>query len=293
LAAAAASVSADSVDQYVAGFEVETLAPDLYVLRSAPGGNVLVYAAPDGAVLVDAQDGSLSDSLLVALAELDAGLPEVVINTHYHWDHIGGNGALLANGALAIAHENVPIQAAVDTLIEALDWHREAADSASLPNRLLATDTTLLAASGPIEVNHRPAAHTDGDLTVRVVAPNVIHTGDLVEVDAYPFIDWWAGGSLDGLIAAVDAILEESDEKTVFVPGHGPTVDRTFVLEYRAMLATIKTELEAAVAAGQSWEEIRDLGITAAFDDANGGPRRGRQFLGVLYLGLQDAPGGE
>lgn len=287
------SASPESTTRQLAGFEVEEVGPDLYVLRSPPGGNILVYAGPENVLIVDAQDGDLADSLAVALNELGAGNPDLVINTHYHWDHIGGNGAMMKGGAVALAHVNVPIQAAIDTLIEGLDWHREAADPASLPNRLVAADTVLPARSGHIEVAHRSAAHTDGDLTVFFTSANVLHTGDLVEVDAYPFVDWWAGGSLDGLIAAVDSILVQSDENTVIVPGHGRTVDRSFVREYRAMLATVRTEMQAAIAAGRSWDEIREMGITTAFDDANGGPRRGRQFLGVLYLGLREAPGGD
>ena len=139
-----------------------------------------------------------------------------------------------------------------------------------------------------IEVFGFTDAHTDGDLAVFFRDDNVLHTGDIVEVGAYPFIDWWGGGTLAGTITAVDRLLQLCDADTKIVPGHGPVVDREHVVAYREMLVTVQQRVRDAIAAGATLDEVMDAGFTREFDDARRGERAGRRFVGVLYLGLSN-----
>jgi glyoxylase-like metal-dependent hydrolase (beta-lactamase superfamily II) len=113
-----------------------------------------------------------------------------------------------------------------------------------------------------------------------------LHTGDIVEVGAPPFIDWWAGGTLDGMIAAVDWILRQSNARTRIVPGHGKIVDRAWVARYRDMLATVGERARAALGAGKSRQEFADSNPCAEWIDLLGGASGARRFAVQVHFGL-------
>jgi Zn-dependent hydrolases, including glyoxylases len=102
---------------------------------------------------------------------------------------------------------------------------------------------------------HADSAHTSGDAVIWFRDANVIHTGDIVELGAPPFLDWWGGGTLDGMIRGVDLVLAHADDKTRIVPGHGWVTNRSEVATYRKMLVTMRERTLAAIGAGQSVEQ--------------------------------------
>jgi glyoxylase-like metal-dependent hydrolase (beta-lactamase superfamily II) len=121
-----------------------------------------------------------------------------VVFTHYHEDHTQGMAHWKAQGAFAVAHQNVAIEMKKDTTIADRNWRRTPAAPEALPT-LDFRDSLMLDVSGSrIWLHHPPPAHTNGDAVVIVPWANVIHTGDLVEPGAPPFIDYWTGGSLQG-----------------------------------------------------------------------------------------------
>jgi cyclase len=266
-------------------FSVEQLSDRLYLIRGHPGGNVLVWNHENGALLVDAQSASVADSLERVLRGIGVDTVRIIVNTHYHEDHIGGN-AEIGRGAVIVAHRNVRLRAVVDTTIDELGWHREPAAPDDLPSLELHGDATYRLGDATAEFILLDPAHTDGDLAVVFPEENVIHTGDVVEVGAYPFIDWWGGGSLDGTIDAVQALLQVGTASTRYVPGHGSVVDGDYLRRYRAMLAEVRDGVSAAIARGEGLEATMDLGLTAVWDDERGGTRAGRRFVGVVFLGL-------
>ncbi len=284
--AALVAVPAMGVSGQEVHFVTEELLPDLYLVRGDPGGNVVVKIGNDGLVVVDAQSANVADSLVNAIRAFTAEPLALVINTHYHEDHIGGNGVLRDQGAVTFAHANVRRRAVVDTTIDELGWHREAALPRNIPQVDIAAGDVIRIAEGDVLLLAFGQAHTDGDLAVFFRDANVIHTGDLVEVDAYPFIDWWGGGSLDGTIAAVDTLLARGNAQTRFVPGHGRVVDASYLQDYRSMLHHVRDAVLSAIESGSDVQQTMDLGITSEWDDLRGGARAGRRFVGMLYLGL-------
>jgi len=114
---------------------------------------------------------------------------------------------------------------------------------------------------------------------------NVLHIGDILEVGAPPFIDWWAGGSVDGMLAAIDDVLAWTNDSTAIVPGHGAVSSRADLRRYRAMLATVQDRVRAGLAAGAVPGELAASAV-AGFEASLGGARRARELGEQLVLGL-------
>ena len=131
---------------------------------------------------------------------------------------------------------------------------------------------------------HVKPAHTDGDVIVHYRTSNVVHLGDVFFNGIYPFIDVASGGSVDGVIAAVDQMLKLIGPDTRLIPGHGPVSDRKALQAYRDMLAKTKAQVMAQVAAGKSLEQTIAAKPTAEFDGTWGkGFFTPAQFVEILY----------
>jgi len=280
--------TAAAAQQDVMAMRAEPLGLGLTVISGFANGNILVLSGPEGTLLVDAQSArraGLADSVLASL-----GAPPVrwVLNTHYHSDHTEGNTRFRGRGAEIIGQANLPTQMAKDTTItDWHEWHRTPADPASIPTRTFQDSLTLHVNGQRILVTHIPAAHTDGDAIAWLPDANVIHIGDLFEHQAPPFIDWWAGGGIEGMLAGVDWVLAHSDSATRIVPGHGPVGNRAELLRYRHMLLGVSTAVAARVRAGDTLEETQAARPAEPWLALLTSPRRADDFVALLYVGLK------
>lgn len=289
LAALLLSIPLASGAQSDARLTMQRLAPDLALIAGFSNGNVLVLRADSGTLLVDAQSARRVGLLDSALAAMNAAPVRVVISTHYHGDHIEGNAHFAARGARLVAHANVPPQARKDTLIADWDnWQRTAADPAAIPQNTFRDSMSFRFGAQDVHVYHAANAHTDGDAVIWLPRANVLQLGDIFELQAPPFVDWWAGGSLRGMIAAIDHVLPRIDDRTRVIPGHGPVADRATLVQYRDMLATVLQRVESAVTDGRTLEETLQRRPTAEFDERLGGPRHGESLTKLVYIGLRD-----
>ena len=283
-----AAPAAAQVSPGVLRIATDTAGPGTYVLSGYTNGNILVVVADSGVLLVDGQSARRvlgADSALRRLTPLPV---RYVVNTHYHDDHIGGNPHWRSRGALIVAHDRVPVEARKDTTIaEWENWHREPAAPGALPDLTFSDTLTLHLGAERIVVLHPKPAHTGGDAVVWLPARNVIHVGDIVEIDAQPFIDWWAGGSIDGMIAGVDALLPFINDSTRVVPGHGAIVRRPRVLAYRAMLVALRDRVTRAVREGTTVEALIAERPLARYEPDLGGPRRADHLLRLAMVGLK------
>jgi glyoxylase-like metal-dependent hydrolase (beta-lactamase superfamily II) len=263
------ALSAVSFAQDFETIRVETrpLAEGIHLIRSRAGGNSLAAVGPRGVLLVDSDYEELGSKVEAAVRGLGAGPVRLLVNTHWHFDHVGGNERFARAGALVVAHENVRERMGRGQLITIIDTEVPASPPAALPVLIYGEGLTLHLGDETVELMHPGPAHTDGDTVVRFRRANVVHTGDLVFAGGYPFIDLSSGGGIEGLIAALETVLGLCDEKTVIVPGHGELMKRSDLRDYVAMLRSARDAVAAEVAAGKSLEEAVAARPTAALDE--------------------------
>jgi glyoxylase-like metal-dependent hydrolase (beta-lactamase superfamily II) len=256
------------------------------------GGNVAVSVGDDGMFIVDDEIQPLTPKLKTALAALSKKPLRFVINTHWHADHTGGNGAMAAAGAVIVAHDNVRKRLSVDSAIEFMgkEMKMPALPPAALPVVTFSEDVTLYLNGEDVHVIHVPPAHTDGDAIVHFMKANVIHTGD-VFVGGYPLIDTRNGGQFGGFITAADRILALCNDTTKVIPGHGPVMGRADVQAWRDMLVKVHDRVADLTAGKKSLDDIKGAKITAEFDPKFGqGFMKGDQFVEVVYRDVQAHP---
>ena len=242
----------------------EEVAPGIYMLIGQ-GGNIGVSTGADGTFLIDDQYAPMTPSVIAALKGLNAAKPRFVLNTHWHGDHTGGNENLANEGAVLVAHDQVRARMSSAQFISFVQSAVPASPQAALPIVTFNDAVTFYLNGDEIHGTYAPHAHTDGDVFAHFRKANVIHTGDLF-FRFYPFIDISSGGSLAGLIAAIDRILAIADDKTRIIPGHGPLANRAELVEYREMLITTSGRIRDLMKAGKTADEIVAAAPNADFD---------------------------
>jgi glyoxylase-like metal-dependent hydrolase (beta-lactamase superfamily II) len=179
-----------------------------------------------------------------------------VLNTHWHGDHTGGNENLAEKGSIIVAHDRVRVRMSAEQFSEFAQRTTPASPAGALPVVTFNDSLSLHVNGDELRGIYAPHAHTDGDVFIHFRKANVIHTGDIVFTGKYPFIDLDSGGSVDGVIAAVDRMLGIADDGTRIIPGHGKVTDRAGLRDYRTMLAATSARVREMVAAGRTVDEV-------------------------------------
>ncbi|MGA2814553.1 MAG: MBL fold metallo-hydrolase, partial [Candidatus Acidiferrum sp.] len=242
----------------------------LFVLEGS-GGNVTVLSAPDEKLMVDAGIAYSKASMMRALSSISSAPPHYLINTHYHWDHTDGNVWVHQLGATIIAQENTVKRLSVDTRVDDWEWTFPTSPPEARPTVLFKTSKTMKFHGTTIKLGYYGPCHTDSDISVYFVEPDVLATGDTFWNGYYPFIDNENGGSIDGMIHAAKENVAKVTERTIVVPGHGPLGNRADLIAFRDMLVTIRENIARLKSEGKSRDEIVALKPTANFDAKWGG----------------------
>ena len=253
-ALAALATIADAQDA-PAPIEVVQVAPGVHVLYGQ-GGNIGVSTGRDGLFLIDDQYANLTDKVVEALARISPQQPRFVLNTHWHHDHTGGNENLAARGSVIVAHDRVRERMSAENFSEFFQRATPASPPGALPVVTFNDSLSLHVNDDELRGIHVQAAHTDGDVFIHFRKANVIHTGDLVFAGMYPFIDIDSGGSVAGVIAAVDRMLALADAGTRVIPGHGKVTDRAGLEAYRQLLVATSGRMRDLVKAGKTQDEV-------------------------------------
>jgi cyclase len=232
------------------------------------GGNIGVSVGSDGVFLIDDQYAPLTARIRAQLALLSDQPVRFVLNTHWHFDHTGGNENLGKQGALIVAADGVRRRMAAGGLMEMMKREMAPAPAAALPVVTFDGQVTFHLNGQTIMAVNLPPAHTDGDSIVYFKGANVVHLGDVYFNGRYPTIDWGSGGHIDGVIAAVDQVLPLLDDASKVIPGHGPLSNKAELKAYRDMLAAISPRFKKAIKQGKSIDQIKALKLTADFDAA-------------------------
>jgi glyoxylase-like metal-dependent hydrolase (beta-lactamase superfamily II) len=279
---------------------------NVYMLVGA-GGNVALQISDDGVLLVDTGTAANAEKVVAAVHALTSKPIRYIINTSADPDHVGGNdaigrlgsriaggneGAGAGLGAGIIAHENVLNRMSAPT-----------GKAAPFPTTAWPTDTyisrqkELFFNGESIQTIYKPG-HTDGDSIVYFRRSDVIVAGEAFNMLTYPVIDLSRGGSIKGVLAGLNDMLDIAIPKamqeggTYVIPGRGRLTDEADLLEYRDMLTIIRDRVADGVKRGQTLDQVKAGKPTLDYDarwGATSGPWTTDMFLEAVYKDLKAA----
>jgi len=244
------------------GFDIKVtdLGNCIFELRTDRSGNVAVLIGEDGVFMVDTQMEHLAELIDDAQKKLsDNRDVDLILNTHFHRDHVRGNAYFKERGAITIAHPNVRQYLESPKALKALGREAPKFTPQYYPTIDVTEDTSIKMNRQSIELYYPPNAHTNSDLFVVFREANVIHGGDLVSTRRFPFIDIDNGGSVAGFIAGLKAIIEVADADTKIIAGHGPIARLGDLEASIAMLNETHNIIKALIDQGLSLEAIKTL----------------------------------
>jgi glyoxylase-like metal-dependent hydrolase (beta-lactamase superfamily II) len=286
-----AAPAAAQQDMSKVEIKVERLAPGVAVLFGA-GGNIGLSYGEDGNILVDDQFAPLTEKIAAAVATLDRDPVRFVINTHWHFDHTGGNENFGKRGSVIVAHDNVRRRMSTDQFISAMNQKIPASPKAALPVVTFADGVTLHLNGDALHVIHVANAHTDGDALVHWQKANVLHMGDtFFHKVTFPFVDLSSGGSIDGMIAAANRGIAIANASTRIIPGHGPVATRAELVAYRNMLVDVRTKVAAGIRTRRTLAQIKASAPAARYGMPDGFMKPD-QFVEAVYNSLTRAASG-
>jgi glyoxylase-like metal-dependent hydrolase (beta-lactamase superfamily II) len=305
LAAAASKAPAPTPPKAI---DILPVQGDVYLLAGG-SRNVVVQAGNEGVLYVDSSTADMSKQILDATRTLSKLPIRYVLNTHAHPENVGGNQALSKQGisfgggntkdqqfALILAHENVLNALSAPT-----------GKQAALPSDFWPTDTYFTESmevhfnGEPVELISVPAAHTDGDSLVHFRGSDVIVTGDVFLTTGYPIIDVEHGGTINGVIAALNRIIdiaiprENQEDGTLIVPGQGRICDEYDVVVYRDMVTIVRDRVQDMIKNGMTLQQVQAARPSRDYDvlfTPGAGHATPEQFVATVFQTLQGQKAG-
>jgi glyoxylase-like metal-dependent hydrolase (beta-lactamase superfamily II) len=266
--------------------KVNKITNNFYALDGS-GGTIGVLTGPDGVFMVDAQFAPLTDKIVAAIKTISDGRIRFLVNTHVHGDHTGGNENLGKLGVTILARE--PLRTRLMKPNPGPNGQPGTPTTApGLPTITYEGAVTFHMNGEDVRLIPVPVAHTDGDTMVFFPNNNVLMTGDFYRSVQYPNVDRANGGSLKGLIDALDLVVKTAGPNTKIVPGHGPIVDRAAVQAHRDVVVAVRDKIAPLVAKGMTVEQVTAAKPTADFDSKISQPgTTAERFIGQVYAELK------
>jgi len=257
LIAATASAAASAQEGGEVYVETTDLGHGIYMLATNRAGNVGVSVGEDGVFMIDTQMENLAPAIDRAQRALSGDRAvDLVLNTHLHGDHVLGNALFADAGAVVMAHESVR-RALIDPVTPQLTGRTpEPLSGAFLPTVSVSHGDAATMNGEIARFHHTPSAHTGGDIFVVFEGADVIHAGDLLFSGMFPYIDLDNGGTVEGMIAGLQAVADAAGPDTQIIPGHGPLSTKADVEASIVMLIETRAAISERVAQGMSYEEI-------------------------------------
>jgi len=248
--------------------------------------NSAILIGEEGTLLVDSGDKpEVAMQLQAAIDSLSAKPVRLLVNTHWHFDHVTGNEFFGSRGAIIIGQEQMRQRVCPPAgLVPSSSLPANA-----LPKITFSKELTLHFNGEEIVLIHPEvgSAHTDGDAIVLFRKANVIHMGDIYFEGLYPYIDVNSGGWSEGIVKAIDQILPLINEQTQVIPGHGPISSKKKLEVYRAMIADVGAKVQTLIKAGKTLDEVKQAKPSEAYDQAWGMTwLKPEQFIEMVYNGF-------
>ena len=272
--------------------KVTKVAGNVYMLQGE-GGNIGASVGEDGIVVVDDQYAPLAEKIQAALKGITDKPIRFIINTHYHGDHTGSN-EFFQKQAPIIAHDNVRKrleEGGTAGNLASIQFPAQPQPKAALPILTFDHNVTLHLNGEDIQVMHLQAGHTDGDSVIFFPKSNVVHMGDDFLVIGFPFIDLGGGGSVRGLIVALEEITPKLPPDVKVIPGHGPISNLDDVRAYVKMLKETLAVVEQGIKQGKTLDQLKKEKVLEPWKDWSGQFISADAFIETLYNDLTGKPG--
>jgi cyclase len=287
----------------------EKMSPNLFVLHGsqgldpahpdASGGRAMALFGPDGVLLVDTENRQVAEKTLKAIRSFTDAPIKVLVNTHIHPDHTGANAFFAKQGALIFSQESLRNEMLRPPL-RANGQPAPAPDPAGVPTAIYNYNAaapgqpavTLTMNGETVDFIPMMPSHTAGDTIVRFRNANVIYIEDFYRNFGYPFADQANGGSVKGMLEAIDLIEKIAGADTTLVPGHGTLVKKKDLLPYRAMLVDILAKMKTMRDQGKSLKDVLAANLTAPYDKTTQGDTQQSKdrFITEAYDEVKDFP---
>jgi cyclase len=272
------------------GVHVFPVQGNVYMIAGA-GANITMQVGADGVLLVDTGREQMTDQVVAAIRTVSKDPIRFIINTQFDPDHTGGNAAIvplgntpmdnnfgsdlpgpgLLPGAKLIVHEKL-----LDRMLGPGGNPKAAAADGRLTDNYDTKEKKLFINGEPVILYHDPAAITDGNSFVFFRRSDVISAGDVFRTDTYPFIDLQHGGNVQGIIAALNHIIElavpadKQEGGTYIIPGHGRLCDQADIVEYQTMLTIIRDRIQDMISKGMTLEQVKAAKPSFDYDNHYG-----------------------
>ncbi len=274
--------------------KVQKAAGSVYMLTGA-GGNIGVSVGDDGIVIVDDQFAPLAEKIRTALKGIADKPVKFVINTHWHGDHTGGNPQFGETSTI-IAQTNVRKRLAAGADVPPPVGKIPPMAKAGLPVITFDHDVTLHINGEDIQALHFPSGHTDGDSVIFFTQSKVVHMGDDFVTYGFPFIDLNSGGSVGGMIAAVEKVLAQVAPDVKIIPGHGPLSTVADLRPYLQMLKETSAIVQRGIDQHKTLDQLKQENVLAAYSEKwspKGAFVDTNRFIDTLYNDLSGKKQGE
>lgn len=287
----------------------EKMSPNLFVLHGsqgldpahpdASGGRAMALFGPDGVLMIDTQNRQVADQTLKALRSFTDGPIKVIVNTHVHSDHTGANAFFAKQGGLIYAQENLrnemlrPPPRANGTPAPAPEMAGVPVGTYNYNPASPGQPAVIFHMNGEtVEFIPMMPSHTAGDTIVRFRTANAIYIEDFYRNFGYPFADQANGGSIKGMLDAIDLIQKLAGPDTTLIPGHGRLVKKNELLGYRAMLVDIMAKVKTLRDQGKSLKDVLGANLTAPYDKNTEGDTQESKdrFITEVYDEVKDFP---
>jgi cyclase len=287
----------------------EQISPNLFVLHGSPGldpahpdasgGRVMALFGPDGVLLVDTENKQVAEKTLKAIRSFTDAPLKVLVNSHIHSDHTGANAFFAKQGALIFSQENLRNEMLRPPLL-ANGQPAPSPDIAGVPVVTYSYNPTAPGAPAvtfnmngeTVDFIPMMPSHTAGDTVVRFRKANAIYIEDFYRNFGYPFADQSNGGSIKGMVEAIDLIEKLAGANTTLIPGHGTLVKKDDLLAYRTMLVDVLAKMTRLRDEGKSLKDVLAANLTAPYDKVTLGDTQQSKdrFITEVYDEVRDFP---
>jgi cyclase len=249
--------------------------------------------------MVDSEDVQLAEKSLKIIRTFTNAPIRIMVNSHIHPDHTGGNAFFAKQGAVIFSQENLR-EEMLNPPPRANGQPAPAPDPAGVPVGTYRYDParqgepamTIHMDGETVDFIPMMPSHTAGDTIIRFRKANAIYIEDFYRNFGYPFADQAEGGSIKGMLEAADLIGKLADDNTILIPGHGTLIHKKDLLPYRRMLVEVLAKVKSLRDQGKSLGDVLAMNLTAPYDGATLGDSQDSKdrFITEVYYEVKDFP---